>query len=275
MIRLEEVSFVYGSGPEAIPALNGINLQIARGEFVAVTGGNGSGKSTLAKHLNALLLPASGRVTIGGYDTRDAENLWNVRQLTGMVFQNPDNQIVASVVEEDVAFGPENLGLPPAEIRRRVDWALQVVGLSDLAQKPPHQLSGGQKQRVAIAGVLAMRPQIMVLDEPTAMLDPRSRTEVIRAVLDLRDRFDLTVVYITHLMEEVSRADRVLVMDAGRLVADGPPSAIITNTDLLRRAGLEVPEMTRLAEKLRREGLPVPAAITTVPEMVDSLCQLW
>jgi len=274
LIRLEGVSFSYRSGSKETKALNEVSLEIPRGEFVAVVGGNGSGKSTLAKHLNALLLPSEGVVTVDGNDTREPDNLWRIRQLVGMVFQNPDNQIVASVIEEDVAFGPENLGLPPAEIRARVDAALRAVGLSELNLRPPHLLSGGQKQRVAIAGILAMQPEILVLDEPTTMLDPRGRDEVVKTVLELRSNLGLTVIYITHLMEEAALADRILIMDAGRLVADGPPRAILTKPDLLRQMGLDVSEMTRLAGMLRQRGLPVPADIISVPEMVDCLCPL-
>lgn len=275
MFKISGLSHYYNQGQEnQVAALADINLEIKRGEFVTVIGTNGSGKSTLAKHLNALLLPSKGRVLVKDMDTRDAGRLWDIRQTVGMVFQNPDNQIVATTVEEDVAFGPENLGIPPAEIRRRVDEALAVVDMKEFRQAAPHLLSGGQKQRVAIAGVIAMRPECVVLDEPTAMLDPSGREEVMATVLKLNREEGITVVHITHYMEEVVWSDRVLVMDAGRIILAGEPKEIFSRVEEIKAIGLDVPQVTDLAARLQRDGYPLPAGILTVEEMVKELCQL-
>lgn len=274
MFQLEHVSHRYSEGEErARVALKDVSLTITAGEFVAVIGHNGSGKSTLAKHLNALLLPTEGRVLVKGMDTREMKNLWAIRQTAGMVFQNPDNQIVATAVEEDVAFGPENLGIPPAEIRRRVDEALEIVGMSEFRRVAPHLLSGGQKQRIAIAGVLAMRPEALILDEPTAMLDPSGRREVLETVVRLNREEHITVVYITHFMDEAVRASRVVVMDGGQIVWDGPPREVFTRVAELRKLGLDVPQVTELAQRLRERGVDLPAGILTVEEMVAELCR--
>lgn len=275
IIRLQDVQFEYLSFEgEEIAALNGVTLDIQKGEFVVIIGHNGSGKSTLAKHLNALLRPSSGVVWIKGMDTRDEDKLWEIRQTAGMVFQNPDNQLVATVVEEDVAFGPENLGLPPEEIQRRVAEALKAVGMQEYAQAAPHYLSGGQKQRVAIAGILAMKPEIIVLDEPTAMLDPVGRREVMETVKYLNKHEGITVVHITHYMEEAVDADRVIVMEQGKIVLQGTPQEVFSQVEVLKEIGLDVPQVTELAYKLRAEGLDVPLNVLKVEEMVDAICRL-
>lgn len=275
IIKLQDVQFEYLSFEgEEIAALNGVTLDIQKGEFVVIIGHNGSGKSTLAKHINALLRPTSGVVWIKGMDTRDEGKLWEIRQTAGMVFQNPDNQLVATVVEEDVAFGPENLGLPPEEIRLRVTQALKAVGMQEYAQAAPHYLSGGQKQRVAIAGILAMKPEIIVLDEPTAMLDPVGRREVMETVKYLNKHEGITVVHITHYMEEAVDADRVIVMEQGRIVLQGTPREVFSQVEVLKEIGLDVPQVTELAYRLRAEGLDVPLNILKVEEMVDAICRL-
>ncbi len=253
-------------------ALKGVNLQIKQGEFVAVIGHNGSGKSTLAKHFNALLLPFSGAVIVNELDTREAELLWKVRQQVGMVFQNPDNQLIATIVEDDVAFGPENLGVEPVKIRQLVDDALESVGMRDYLQKAPHLLSGGQKQRVAIAGIIAMRPKVLVLDEPTAMLDPAGRKEVMDTVIKLNREEGLTVVHITHFMEEAILADRVIVMEEGAIVMDGSPREIFGQIKKIKDLRLDVPPMMELRDSLCREGVNLPKDILTVDEMVVALC---
>ncbi|NLA58235.1 MAG: energy-coupling factor transporter ATPase [Firmicutes bacterium] len=275
-IVVDRVSFSYSGEPGAAEetALDQVSLTIAAGEFVAIVGHNGSGKSTLAKHLNGLLLPTSGDVWVAGMNTKDEQHRWDIRQTVGMVFQNPDNQIVAATVEEDVAFGPENLGLPSELIRTRVDEALAVVGMSDYAEAPPHSLSGGQKQRVAIAGVIAMRPRCLVLDEPTAMLDPVGRREVMETISRLNEEEGITVVLITHFMDEAVKAHRVVVMDDGRIVREGPPAAVFEEIDLLRKLRLDVPPVIELASRLRARSLALPEAILTVDEMVTALCQL-
>lgn len=272
MITVQDVSFCYETGENPSLALEDINLTVAKGQYVAVIGHNGSGKSTLAKHFNALLRPRTGEVFIDGISTRDQERVYDIRQKVGMVFQNPDNQIVATTVEEDVAFGPENLGLPPREIRQRVDEALELVRMTDMRQHAPHLLSGGQKQRVAIAGVIAMRPQCLVLDEPTAMLDPRGREEVLLTVSRLNREEGITVLYITHFMEEVRQADNLVLMDQGRIVLTGPPRSVFSRGSYLRSLGLEVPPVTELAQRLRDRGLPMAADILQVEELVGSLC---
>lgn len=272
MIEVRDLCYVYRSGQGETLALDHVDLSVDPGEFVVIIGHNGSGKSTLAKHLNALLLPSSGHVLVKGMDTRNPEAVWRVRQQVGMVFQNPDNQLVATVVEEDVAFGPENLGVPPAEIRQRVNEALEAVGMSAFRQRPPHLLSGGQKQRVAIAGIIAMRPACLVLDEPTAMLDPSGRVEVMDTVTRLNRELGLTVVHITHFMDEAVNAHRVIVMEKGRIVLQGKPREVFSQVDKLKNLGLDVPQMTDLARQLRSAGIDLPADILTVDEMVRQLC---
>ncbi|MFS8500848.1 MAG: energy-coupling factor transporter ATPase [Caldicoprobacter sp.] len=275
IIRLQDVQFEYLSFEgEEIAALNGVTLDIQKGEFVVIIGHNGSGKSTLAKHLNALLRPSGGVVWIKGMDTRDEDKLWEIRQTAGMVFQNPDNQLVATIVEEDVAFGPENLGLPPEEIRRRVNEALKAVGMEEYAQAAPHYLSGGQKQRVAIAGILAMKPEIIVLDEPTAMLDPVGRREVMETVKYLNRHEGITVVHITHYMEEAVDADRVIVMEQGKIVLQGTPRQVFSQVEVLKEIGLDVPQVTELAYRLKAEGLDIPLDVLKVEEMVEAICRL-
>ncbi len=271
IIKFENVSFTY---PEAAaPALVNINLTIERGSFVAVLGANGCGKSTLAKHTNAIVTPSSGRVLIDGMDTADEARWIDIRRRVGMVFQNPDNQIVANVVEDDVAFAPENLGVDPAEIRRRVDDALRSVGMYELRQHSPSLLSGGQKQRVAIAGVLAMQPEALVLDEPTAMLDPKGRREVLATIESLRRETGMTVLLITHHMEEAAQADRVIVMDKGVIAMDGTPAEVFPQTEKLRSLGLDVPETTALLQALRRGGLDLADDITDPDLCADAIME--
>ena len=273
MLRVKELCHLYRdeTGEEML-ALDHINLTFFPGEFIAVIGRNGSGKSTLAKHLNALLIPSSGQCLVDGMDTLDPAKVWDIRQRVGMVFQNPDNQIVASVVEEDVAFGPENLGLPAEEIVRRVDEALRAVNMEDYRFHGPHLLSGGQKQRIAIAGVLAMRPACLVLDEPTAMLDPVGRQEVVEAVGRLNRKEKITVVYITHFMEEAVEADRIIVMDAGKVVMDGPPGRVFSEVEKLREIGMDVPIAADIADRLRNRGLNLKPGIITDEELAEALC---
>lgn len=250
-----------------------MSLAIRKGEFVSIIGTNGSGKSTLAKHFNVLLTPSKGAVTVLGMDTKDPNNLWDIRQHVGMVFQNPDNQIVAAVVEEDVAFGPENLGVEPSEIRRRVDEALASVNMTDYALHSPGLLSGGQKQRIAIAGVLAMKPDCIVLDEPTAMLDPVGRKEVLETVHRLNKEEGITIVYITHFMEEAVTSDRVVVMKNGKLLHDGTPREIFSQVPMLKELGLDVPVAAEVAAKLRLDGVSLSNEIITEEELGDQLCQ--
>ncbi len=272
ILKTENLTFRYTTEEGAAPTvLNGLTLSIQPGEFVAVLGHNGSGKSTLAKHFNAILLPSGGKVYVDGLDTLDEDKLLDIRRQVGMVFQNPDNQIVASVVEEDVAFGPENLGVPSAEIRERVDSALAAVGMTEYARHAPHLLSGGQKQRVAIAGVLAMRPRCIVLDEPTAMLDPVGRKEVLDTVRRLNRESGITVVLITHHMDEAAQADRLIVMHDGHIVADDKPELVFQNVDGLRSLGLEVPEPVALLYELRQAGVDVPLTALTVDQCAQVL----
>ena len=272
IIKIENLSFTYNE--EESPALSGLDLEIERGGFVAVLGHNGSGKSTLAKLLNGILTPAEGRVLVDGIDTRDEARIMDVRRTVGMVFQNPDNQIVASVVEDDVAFAPENLGVPSAEIRERVDNALKRVGMYEFRLHAPHLLSGGQKQRVAIAGVLAMQPQCIVLDEPTAMLDPIGRREVLNAVRDLRRAQGMTVVLITHHMEECVYADRLIVMSDGKVELDGTPKQVFSQVEQMRSLGLAVPETVSLLYGLRERGWELPLDALTVNECADAVATL-
>ena len=253
--------------------LKGVSLDINKGEFVAVLGHNGSGKSTLAKHLNVILVPTSGSVTVDGLDTSDEKNLFEIRRRVGMVFQNPENQMVANIVEEDVAFAPENLGVPREEIRARVDNALAAVNMSRFAKHAPHMLSGGQKQRIAIAGVLAMEPDIIVLDEPTAMLDPIGRREIIETVKRLNREKNMTVILITHYMEEAVEADRVVVIDSGLLEFDGTPSEIFPQVERMRGSGLDIPQSTELAYELKKCGIDIGTDVLTVEECIDRIIE--
>jgi len=274
LIRFEDVYFDYTNHEgERIEALKGVSLSIAKGEFVAVIGHNGSGKSTLAKHINALLLPSKGTVLVNGRDTKNAAMLWDIRRLAGMVFQNPDNQMVSTVVEEDVAFGPENLSVEPSNIRLRVDEALKAVNMQDYKRHAPHFLSGGQKQRVAIAGILTMKPEVVILDEPTAMLDPIGRQEVLSTMKHLNKQENITVVYITHYMEEAVEADRVFVMENGKIVMEGTPLNIFTKVEELKGMGLDVPQATELAFELKKAGLRISSDILKADELVEALCQ--
>lgn len=275
IIRIENLIFEYKreEEQEVVRAIDNVSLEIPRGSFTAIIGRNGSGKSTLAKNLNALLLPTSGEIWIDGYNTKDPESLWQVRQRAGMVFQNPDNQLVSSIVEDDVAFGPENLAIPPDEIRKRVDESLKAVGMYEERKKAPHLLSGGQKQRIAIAGVVAMKPQCIILDEPTAMLDPRGRDEVM-AIMKKLHQEGITILLITHFMEEAAQAERVIIMDQGRICMDGTPEEIFARSREIRELSLDVPLPVELAEGLRENGIAVPRSIITTEEMVDYLCQL-
>ena len=273
MIQAKDVRFRYD--PESpVYAVDGASLAVRRGEFVAVLGANGCGKSTLAKHFNAILLPESGTVTVEGMDTRDESHLYDIRQTVGMVFQNPDNQIVATVVEEDVAFALENLGVPPAEIRARIDEAMQMSGIYKHREKAPHKLSGGQKQRVAIAGVIAMRPDCLVLDEATAMLDPRGREKVMETIHHLNKDFGITVVSITHYMEEAAQADRVLVMSEGHVVMEGTPKEVFSQTEKVRALRLDVPQAAELRDELVKAGLDLPEGIITEDECAAALYEL-
>ena len=274
MIKVQDVRFRYD--PEQPKyAVDGVSLDIRRGEFVAVLGANGCGKSTLAKHFNAILLPEAGTVLVEGMDTRNEDHLYDVRQKVGMVFQNPDNQIVANVVEEDVAFAPENLGVPPQEIRARVDAALRQVGMYDFRLHAPHLLSGGQKQRIAIAGILAMEPKCIVLDEATAMLDPAGRREVIDTVLRLNREQGITVVLITHHMVEAGRADRVIVMNDGEVAMDGMPRQVFSQVERLHELGLAAPDTVELLYRLRQDGVDVPLESLTVGECADTICRAF
>lgn len=254
-------------------AIDGVDIDIRQGQFVAVLGHNGSGKSTFAKHLNAILVPTAGTVWVDGKDTKAPEELWNVRQTAGMVFQNPDNQIIGTVVEEDVGFGPENLGVPTDEIWQRVEESLKAVGMLEYRHHSPNKLSGGQKQRVAIAGVVAMEPKCIVLDEPTAMLDPSGRKEVLKTVQELREKKQVTVILITHYMEEVIDADKIYVMDHGHVVMEGTPREIFSQVDTLKKYRLDVPQVTILADELRKRGLDIPAGILRKEELVEALCR--
>ncbi len=259
IIKTEDLRFSYPAAEGVSPVvLDGVDLAIKEGSFVAVLGHNGSGKSTLAKHMNAILLPSGGKVYVDGIDTTDEDRLLDVRRAVGMVFQNPDNQIVANVVEEDVAFAPENLGVPPEEIRNRVDEALKAVNMYEFREHAPHLLSGGQKQRIAIAGVIAMEPRCVVLDEPTAMLDPTGRADVLRTIKALNQERGVTVVLITHHMDEAAQADRLVVMSKGRVVADGVPKEVFSHVEELKAVGLTVPQTTQLLWELRQEGISVP-----------------
>lgn len=273
MIEIKNLDFHYDTEDEVLKenVLCDVSLAIPDGEFVAVLGHNGCGKSTLAKHLNAILTPCGGSVTIDGMDTKDEKLLLKIRQTVGMVFQNPDNQIVATIVEDDVAFAPENLGVPPKEIRERVDWALKSVGMYEFRDKAPHTLSGGQKQRVAIAGVLAMLPKYIVLDEPTAMLDPFGRQEVMRTIQTLNQQYHMTVILITHYMDEAAKAQRVIVMDHGNVVKDAAPREVFSDVEGIRALGLDVPQATELMFELKKAGIPVRSDILDTEECIEAL----
>ena len=277
ILSARDVSFAYDNYEEKqLPpiVLEDVSLDIQPGEFVAVLGHNGSGKSTLAKHFNAILLPTAGTVYVGGIDTKQEDRLYDIRQTVGMVFQNPDNQLVATIVEEDVAFALENLGVPPEEIRRRVDESLKAVGMYEYREHAPHQLSGGQKQRVAIAGIIAMRPKCIVLDEPTAMLDPQGRREVLRTIRQLGDQFGITVVLITHYMDEAAQCDRVVVVDNGKVILDGAPRAVFSHVEQLKKVGLDVPQVTELVWMLRKDGYNLPDDIIFEEECVQAIEKL-
>ena len=276
MIKCENLVFKYTSHEDGIEkyAINGVDLTVNKGEFIVVLGHNGSGKSTLAKHMNALLIPSDGYVYVDGLNTKDKDNVWDVRSKAGMVFQNPDNQMVATIVEEDVAFGPENLGVPPEEIRKRVDEALERVGMSEYKKHAPHLLSGGQKQRIAIAGILAMQPKCIIFDEPTAMLDPSGRKEVLDTIIDLNRNYGITVILITHYMDEAAKADRIVVMDKGKLILDGKPRDVFSNVEKMKNIGLDVPQVTELSYELQKVGINIDTRILDVNEMVNAICQL-
>lgn len=279
IIRAAKLGFDYfryeeeGAEPEATRAIDDVNLDIQAGQFIAVLGHNGSGKSTLAKHINGLLVPTEGTLWVDNMDTSEEEDIWKIRQKAGMVFQNPDNQIIGSVVEEDVGFGPENIGIPTEEIWKRVDESLQATGMVAYRHHSPNKLSGGQKQRVAIAGVMAMRPECIVLDEPTAMLDPNGRKEVLKAVRELNEKEGVTVILITHYMEEVVFADHVFVMDQGRVVMQGTPREVFSRVEELKALRLDVPQVTLLVHELKQAGVEIPDGILTIEELVDALCQ--
>ena len=280
MIETKNLSFIYSeedmeSGEiKEEKVLKDINIKIEKGSFTAVLGHNGSGKSTLAKHFNAILLPSGGKVYVKGMDTADENNIFNIRQSAGMVFQNPDNQMVAALVEDEVAFAPENLGVEPKEIRRRVDECLEIVNMTKYAQSSPSKLSGGQKQRVAIASVLAMNPEILILDEPTAMLDPKGRSEVIKTIKMLNEEKDITVVLITHYMDEAAQADRTVVIDDGEIVLDGTPKEVFKNVEKLKSLGLDVPQVTELAYELRKMGIEISDDVLTVDECFDEIIRI-
>jgi len=271
IIRIENVKYKYDKEDNTY-AVDGVNLDIRKGEFTAIIGHNGSGKSTLAKLINSLLLPVEGKIYVKGMDTSDDSKLWDIRQTAGMVFQNPDNQLVATIVEEDIAFGPENQGVEPEEIRRRVDDALNAVGMYEFRKRPPHMLSGGQKQRIAIAGILALNSNCIILDEPTAMLDPSGRKEVMETLGKLKEQ-GKTILLITHYMDEAVQADRVVIMDKGNIKLDGTPKEVFRNIDEIKRFGLDVPQVTELAQALAKEGLNIPYDTIDVKELVDALCQ--
>ncbi len=273
--EIKDLEFQYEmTDAEPVKVLRGINLELKKGEFTAVLGHNGCGKSTLAKHLNAILLPTGGTVYIDGIDTKDEDKVFDIRQRVGMVFQNPDNQIVTTIVEEDVAFALENLGVEPHEMRKRVDEALKAVNMYEYREHAPHQLSGGQKQRIAIAGVIAMRPEFIVLDEPTAMLDPQGRKEVIATIRRLNQEYGISVVLITHYMDEAVKADRVIVMDDGRTVMDGTPREVFLRVEELKKLGLDVPQVTELVWELKKSGLDIDSDVINEEECVNALMKL-
>ncbi|NMW84761.1 energy-coupling factor transporter ATPase [Peptoniphilus sp. AGMB00490] len=275
MISIKNLSFKYDYEDEnAKQILKNINLEINEGEFVALLGHNGSGKSTLAKLINGLLIPGEGDVIVDGMNTKNEEEIWNIRRNAGMVFQNPDNQLVATIVEDEVAFGPENLGVDPVEIRKRVDKALLDVGMSDYKKNAPHLLSGGQKQRVAIAGILAMSPKYIILDEPTAMLDPSGRREVVDTLVKLNKEENKTIILITHYMEEAAISDRVIVMEDGNIVLRGNPREVFSHVEEIKKLGLDVPQVTELAYELKKEGIEISTEVLNIEEMVKEICHL-
>lgn len=276
MIKCDNVSFKYRANEEEEEryAVNGVNFEVEKGEFLVILGHNGSGKSTIAKHMNALLVPSEGTVIVDNLNTLDPNNLWEIRSVSGMVFQNPDNQLVATIVEEDVAFGPENLGVAPEEIRSRVDESLKKVGMYEYRRHAPHLLSGGQKQRVAIAGVLAMKPKCIIFDEPTAMLDPSGRKEVLKNIKEINKNYGITIVLITHYMDEAAQADRVIVMDDGKIILEGKPREVFSNVKQMKDIGLDVPQVTELCYELKNSGININTNILNVDEMVNAICQL-
>lgn len=273
MINIENVTYEYGTIGEEnhLVAVNDVNISVKKGEYLVILGHNGSGKSTLAKLMNGLLLPNKGNVYVNNMDTQDEDKIWTIREIAGMVFQNPDNQIVATIVEEDVAFGPENLGIPTTEIRERVDKALEIVEMTEYKKHAPHLLSGGQKQRVAIAGILAMKPECIILDEPTAMLDPIGRLEIMNTLKKLNKEEEKTIVHITHYMDEAVEADRILVMEQGKIVMEGTPREVFCQVEKVKKLGLDVPQVTELAYELNKEGLNIPCDVLTVEELVNAL----
>ncbi|MDD5017459.1 MAG: energy-coupling factor transporter ATPase [Eubacteriales bacterium] len=273
IVKAKDVTYSYTGENNITIALSGITMSVKKGEFVVIIGHNGSGKSTFAKHINALFLPDAGSVVVAGMDTKDESKVWDIRECAGMVFQNPDNQLVATIVEEDVAFGPENIGVPPKEIRLRVDTALEAVGMSEYKLRAPHMLSGGQKQRVAIAGVLAMHPEIIVFDEPTAMLDPEGRAEVLDTITALNAE-GKTIILITHYMEEALYADRVIVMTGGQIAFDGTPREVFSNEAAMTRAGLSFPPHIALFHRLKNKGYDMGECPLHIEELVDRICQL-
>lgn len=277
MIEIRDLYFSYeneGENKNPRNVINGININIRNGEFIALLGHNGSGKSTLAKLINALYIPKSGDVLVDGYNTKDEKDVWNIRSRAGMVFQNPDNQLVATVVEDDVAFGPENLGIDPKEIRQRVDLSLEAVNMEDYKKNAPHLLSGGQKQRVAIAGILAMSPTYIILDEPTAMLDPSGRKEVMDTILKLNKEQGKTIILITHYMDEAALADRIIVMEEGNIILEGTPRNVFSHVEEIKNIGLDVPQVTELAYDLKKEGIKIRNDVLTIEELVEEICHL-
>jgi len=274
IIRIENLIFEYNHGEDepALRAIDNVSLNIEKGSFTAIIGRNGSGKSTLAKNLNGLLLPSGGTIYVKNWDTRDDEHIWDIRQTAGMVFQNPDNQLVSSIVEDDVAFGPENLGVDPVEIRARVEKALADVNMGRYKKKAPHLLSGGQKQRIAIAGVVAMKPECIIFDEPTAMLDPKGRQEIMDIIKELHDE-GITVILITHFMEEAVKADRVIIMHDANVILDGTPAEVFSQEEKLHQVNLEIPMAASLAQKLRKRGIKIPEDVITVEGLVEYVCQ--
>lgn len=275
MIQIKNLSFKYDTEDEnAKQIIKNVSLDIHEGEFIALLGHNGSGKSTLAKLINGLLIPQEGDVLVEGLNTRSDDDIWAIRADAGMVFQNPDNQLVATVVEDEVAFGPENLGIAPENIRKRVDDSLRIVGMSEFKKHAPHLLSGGQKQRVAIAGILAMSPKYIILDEPTAMLDPSGRKEVIDTLIRLNREENKTIILITHYMEEAALSDRLVIMEDGEIVLKGQPREVFSNVDAIKKIGLDVPQVTELASELRKDGFDISTKILNIDEMVEEICQL-
>ena len=280
IIKVKDLVFLYrkkdenGNITQEIRAVDGVDMEVEKGSFIAILGHNGSGKSSLAKHINGILFPTEGHVKVNEMDTRDESKIWHIRQIAGMVFQNPDNQSIGSIVEEDVAFGPENLGVPTDEIWERVDRCLKAVNMEAFRESSPNKLSGGQKQRVAIAGIMAMEPECIVLDEPTAMLDPRGRQDVIDTIHELNEKKGITILLITHNMDEVIGADKVFVMDQGKVVMSGKPREIFTRVEEIKSYGLEIPHATELAYRLRQKGVNLPKDILTREELVEAICQL-